>query len=252
MLVTLIGEGIFLTQRTLVNMQKLKQIEARGLYIFIGKSSANSSLIETKKEAFEMISSANSRFAGFLRIREHLISQDSWTFICEVEDEETIISTYLSKREASGRKYKLPALTEIWRIVSEQVRNFLSRFVKFCNYERGRTGSLVHSNYERYYFENEEEALIFIAKIHEQNHDFSQYNCTYRPNSKRFHFTRKERIGHVFLCSKNLESLILLGFRGVGSIIRSRLIDDILRKLISLTISIHSNTLTTQNPVKIE
>ena len=233
-------------------MKKIKEIEAKGIYVFTGKSSGNSSMIESKKEAIEMINSANSRFEGFLRIREHLIFQDSWTLVCEVEDEKTIISTYLKMREKSVRKYKLPPLTEIWRIVSEQVRNFLSRFVKFCNYGRGRAGSLVHSNYERFYFENVEEALIFIKKIHVQSHDFSQRNRKYRPNTKHFYFTNKEKRSNVFMCSKNLEGLILLGLRTDGSVVGKRLTIDILRKLISFTKTLHHHQNSPQNPIKIE
>ena len=229
-------------------MKKLKKIEANGLYVFTGKSSTNSSLIESKKEAYELIHSANNRFAGFLKIREYLISQDSWTLVVELEDDETIKSTYLGKRKKSRREYRLPPLSEIWRIVSEQVRNFLSRFVKFCNYDRGRTGSLVHSNYERHFFENEEEAFIFIKKIHEQSHDFSQSNRKYRPNSKDFYFTNKEKRSNVFLCSKNLESLILLSVRVVGSVVRSRLTDNILRNLITFTKTLHSQPQVSHQP----
>ena len=221
-------------------MQKLKEIEPNGLYVFRGKSSAKSSFIESKREAREFINSANKRFVGFLRIREHYISQDSWTLVCEIEDEETIIATYLSIRKKSVRDYKLPPLSEIWRIVSEQVRNFLSRFVKFCNYNRGRTGSLIHSNYERFFFENEEEALNFIKKMHAQSHDFSQSNRKYRPNVKHFYFTSSEKKSNVFLCSKNLNCHILLGLRGAGSIVSIRLTNNILRKLIIFTKTIHS------------
>ena len=237
---------------SVTNMKKLKEIEAKGLYVFSGKSSANSSFIESKKEAIELINSANSRFAGFLRIREHLITQDSWTLVCELEDEETVISTYLSLRKKSGREYKLPPMSEIWRIVSEQVRNFLSRFVKYCNHDRGRTGSLVHGNYERHYFENKEEALIFIKKIHEQSHDFSQSNPKYRPNSKHFYFTRKESRGNVFLCSKNLQSLVLLRLHVLGSAIMCSLKDDILRKLVSFTKTLHPQAQFTNNTAQKE
>ena len=231
-------------------MKKIKEIEAKGLYVFIGKSSANSSMIESKKEAIELIKSANSRFAGFLRIREHLITQDSWTLVCEVEDEETIISTYLSNREKSACEYKLPPLVEIWRIVSEQVRNFLSRFVKFCNHDRGRTGSLVHSNYERYFFQNEDEALIFIKKIHEQSHDFSQTKYKYRPICKYFYFSKNEKRSNVFLCSRNLEYLILLSLSTVGSFVRTRMTDNILRKLIDLTKTLHSQLKPPNKPIQ--
>ena len=233
-------------------MQHLKEIQAKGFYAFCGKPSANSSFIESKKEAREFINSANGRFAGFLRIREYLISQDSWTLLCEIEDEETIINAYLAKREESTCEYKLPPLSEIWRIVSEQVRNFLSRFVKFCNHERGRTGSLVHSNYDRYFFENEEAALMFIKKIYEQSLDFSQWNRKYKPNSKYFYFTNKEKRSNVFLCSNNLKGLSLLLIGVVGSVVTTRLTNHILRKLITSTKILHSHSKNTYNQVQKE
>ena len=222
-------------------MIKLKEIQANGLYIFLGKASANSSFIESKVEAKDFIESANRRFANFLKIREFLVTQDSWLMVCEVEDELTILREYLKRRMNSNRKYKKPSLTEVWRIVSEQFRHFLSRFVKFCNLRRGRTGSLVHSNYERYFFEDEEEALLFIKDIWAQSITPSQNNEKYRPRTKHFGFSKKERKGHIYLCSLKLMELVGGFLEGVKSIVMWDLSTNVLRIAIQFTLNLHQS-----------
>ena len=220
-------------------MIKLKKVQSTGLYILNGKSSANSSFIESKKEAREFIESANDRFAGYLKIKEYIVSQDSWTIVCVMEDEESIRSTYLKKREQTGREYKLPPLDKIWRIVSEQVRNFLSRFVKFCNFVRGRSGGLVHSNYERYYFESETEAMEFIEKIHDQSHDFGQKRGKYRPKKNHFKFGQKEKNGHIYLCSKNIKLMLDGLLEKIGSMDIWEVTIDVLREIVTSTKNLH-------------
>ena len=222
-------------------MIKLKEIQVEGLYVFYGKASANSNFIESKLEAKEFIHSANRRFSNFLKIREYLVTQDSWFLVCEVEDRETIINEYLKKRKTSQKDHRRPSLTAVWRIVSEQFRHFLSLFVKFCNFRRGRTGRLVHSSYERAFFESEEEAQIFIKGLCNQTQSISQKNVKYRPKAKYFEFGKYERKGHVYLCSLNLRSMLGVILEVGKSMVAWDLASHVLRKLVKSTLNLHSH-----------
>ena len=221
-------------------MKNVKEIKPKGFYVFEGRSSANSSMFESLTEAKEFLTSANKRLHNYLNIHEYLFTQDSWTMLCEIESEEKIKQTYLKAREESKRDHLQPAYDQVWQIISEQMRHMLSRFVKYCNFHQKRTGSKVHSSYKRYWFETYEEALAFIEGMRNQRYRKSQDRRKYRANSSHFGIGKKERMGHVYLCSKNLRSNENSGNIGAGSIIGEVLKTNVLRQMIKTTINLHS------------
>ena len=232
-------------------MIKIKEIQANCIYLFSGKASANSIFIESLDEAHEFINSANSRFKNYMKIREYLVTESGWSFICEIESEELILATYLQSRLNRGREYKNPPFEDVWRIMSEQVRHWLSRFIKNCNFSQGRTGGKVHSNYERHLFASVNEAEEYIVAMHAQDLDFGQKKRQYRGNRQYFRVSPKRAKEHVYLCSKNLVAVLKWVFDEVGAMWNEMLCLDILRKIVKSTLQthLHSNS-TFQYPQK--
>ena len=233
-------------------MVKIKEIQPNCIYLFSGKASANSVFIESLQEAHEFVNSANIRFKNFMKIHEYLLTKDGWSMVCEIESEDLINSTYLKDRKSKGKKYKKPAFDEVWRIISEQVRHWLSRFVKICNFTQGRTGGKVHSNYERRIFTSVIDAKKYIADMHEQRLDYGQEKKRYQGSRGHFRVHDKKAKGHVFLCSKGLKGLIGRVFEVVGAVVNLALMDDVLRKLIETTLSHHFPTPHTSSSPKKE
>lgn len=233
-------------------MMKIKEIQSDCIYLFSGKASANSVFVESLAEAREFLNSANERFFGYIKIHEYLTTKDGWSMICEIESVELIIKTYLNARKANGREYKNPPFEEVWRIVSEQVRHWLSRFIKNCNFNQGRTGSKVHSSYERRLFLDVADAKQYIIGMHEQTIEMGQKRKKYRGKKSHFSVGKKKCKGHIFLCSKGLNALCDMMFEEIGAVVSKAIQINVLRKLIDFTISHHFPQLHQFNTPKLE
>lgn len=222
-------------------MKKIKEIEAGNLYVFQGKCSASSSMFRNLEEAQYFLAKANKRFAGYLIIKDFVLQQEGWTLLCQIERENSIRIAYADARKRSKKAKAACLLTETWRIVSEQFRHFLSQYVKYVNKLENRSGVLVHSSFERFYFESLTEAEEYIEVIREQEIDLGQKTPKHGVLSRHWNIKEGETCGSVFLCSKDQE-----GFRkkfgawGKGSFDLEWLkTPDVLRQLVKKTISIH-------------
>ena len=223
-------------------MIKTQIIYAEGLYIIKGRSAAGSVFVEDLIEAKKFITLLNKRLAGYLFVHDFLITEDSWTLLCRIEDSKSVITKYELDRERSTKVDPLAKLEEVWRIISEQFRLLLSIFVKFTNRKQGRTGSKVHSNYERYYFENEQEAESYMQQMKNQAINNSQCKRKYRGKRGLYRVSKLVEQGHVYLCTRRVgvsagNSVMIYG---VGAIEILDILTDVLRKLINSTFSNHS------------
>ena len=220
-------------------MKKTKEIQAGGFYLFVGKSSANSTFIRDIEEAKVFLQTAENRFKNYLGIKDYYLTQDSWMLLCEVEIEETILSTYNLAREKSKRALLGRGFTEVWRIISEQYRHFLSWFVKYSNYKVGRTGGLVHSSFERYYFDSHEEAVGYIDSMRNQAHRISQVKREFRPSEEEWEVEEIVSKGNIYLCTKQLvDGKLSEIWSGTFQLIS--ISTDVLRKVVNHTKNIHN------------
>lgn len=197
MLITLIGESNF--QFTMI---KIKKPVANGYYLFQGKASANSSFIEDLSEAKRFIILANYYFKGYLKIHEYILTQDGWNFIVKINSAKSIAAKHASDSIEDFDE------SLIWKIISERVRIFLSTFVKFTNKKQGRTGSKVHSSYERFMFESLSEALGYIEKIRQGAIKLYQSKRKYKAKKSHYRIPRKLGRGSIFLSSRKLRDRV--------------------------------------------
>ena len=175
-------------------MKKIKQTQANGFYIFHGEVAANSNFIETVNEAKQFLIYANFFLKDYLTIYEYVITRHEWHIVVKLKSKKEIFS-----REVIDEGSQVGP-QEIWRIVSERIRLFLSTYVKCINRMRGRTGTLVHSSYERYYFESLQEAKETIEALREQTWRFYKRKRKYRGKKKHYSIPKRLGNGSIFLC----------------------------------------------------
>ncbi len=173
-------------------MIRTKKIFCNGFYVFQGKSSANSLFIEDLVEARQFLILANFYFSSYLKIYEYLLTKDGWVMIVKV-------NAYESLPESVRQEFREE---DVWRVISERMRLFLSRFVKFTNRKQGRTGSKVHSVYERYFFESLGECMRFIKLVKNRLVKLHQSRRKYRSKKSHFRIPRKLGKGSIFLSSR--------------------------------------------------
>ncbi len=207
-------------------MIKLKKTFAKGYFLFQGKASANSSFIEDLREAKEFIILANYYFKGYLKIHEYLLCQDGWNFIVKIHS-----------LEALSKKVGMLDLREdqVWRIISERMRIFLSRFVKYTNRKQGRTGSKVHSSYERFIFETLSEAQTYIEGIRKGYIKLHQKRKKYRAKRSHYMIPKKLGKGSIFISSRKLRKRMKKCSEKMEVLELTKLRPHVLRNLLDFT-----------------
>ena len=143
-------------------MKAIRNFEPGCTYLFRSLSSGNTSYFESEIE----LNQFNKLFVHYLRkyikIIKTTVDQEGYIFLVKVKGKRTLISNYVKERLKSGKEIKESHLNEPWRIISEKIRLVHSLFVRFVNKLRKRSGVLVKKSHEKFYFENEEEALEYI------------------------------------------------------------------------------------------
>lgn len=216
-------------------MRKIREIQEEGFYILQGRAAAGSVFIEDLAEAKKFLELVNKRLHGFLKVRDFLLTKNSWTLLCEVGTRKEILASYARQFNANEKG----KLMDVWRIISEQIRHILSIFVKYTNWKQGRTGGKVHSNYERFIFETEIEAEGFIKKMKNQILNHEPKLKRYRSKKGLYGISKKLGVGHVYLCTKSVVGGELEGLFKIGSLGIVKLSKDVLRKLIDHTFNQH-------------
>lgn len=228
-------------------MKKTTVFYAQGFYLLQGKVNANSVFIEDKQEAHYFMSKAHQRFKGFFKIHEYLLSKDGWSFLVTIEDEQEVLRSYKRLREQSSKADRAKDDKIVWKIISEQIRHFLSLFVRYTNKKQGRTGGKVHSSYERYWFESAEEARSYIHSMRHQYLKTCQRLKRYRGKKKHFRFSKNGQKGSIFLCSLRLKEVDINKHFGIGCIKLVMTFNDVVRIWVKFTKFLHIRSISHQN-----
>ena len=210
-------------------MQKTKEIQADGLYIFSGRSNANSCFIEKLSHGKQFMIYANYYLKGYLSIKDYVINKDGWTMIVKIGSKK-ILADRITKQNK-----------EVWKIISERMRLFLSTFVRVTNKEKSRTGCLVHSSYERMYFESMSEAKLLMQRIRNQQLKIYSGKKKYRAIKMHYRISGTTGNGSIFLCSKNMKKKGD-SQRNLGKVFDyTRLNDLVVQEIVEFTKNTHLN-----------
>ena len=184
-------------------MIKTKKIYARGFYLLRGEASANSCFIENMREAKLFIRLVNRYLKDYVKVHEYLLTAEGWLIQVTIRRRKKVLKAYRMKKKRLGRKV---VHTELWRIISEQMRLVLSQYVKLTNKMEGRSGSKVKESYHRYYFTTAKEACDYLDRMRNQKIKLIQRKKKYRKVKSHYRISWEEAKGSIFLCSVGKKS----------------------------------------------
>ena len=161
----------------------------------------------------------------YVEIHKMYLSREGYHILLRVRTKGALVGNYIKTCTKKDKQPKLKFLEEPWRIVSEQMRQFKSLYVKTINKIRGRKGVLVQSRYCRYYFESKEEYEEYYDKMETGEKIESQEKVEYMVKEGY-----EKRVNWMFLRSKEW----------VGSVCSRVFQDLVVEKMIKLTLSSHS------------
>lgn len=228
--------------QNVIAMRKIKEMQAEHLYLIRGASGANSPFFENEGDCKLFLELADRFLQDYLHIASFQNNRDGWIMIIRTKSAIDIKRAYYTRRGLSKKCKKEFEYTEIWKILSDQIRIFLSTYVKVTNARTGRVGGKVRSRYERFVFESEEEALKICDMLEREYYAQVQPLKRYRP-SKRLHKIRRKLLRTSIYMSCALlrmpGKLRELGLRCLDMTVFS---NNVARHLISRTLQHHFAT----------
>lgn len=165
-------------------MQSTIKVESGGYYLFESLSSGRSCYYESEEEIsfFKML--FRRYMNNYVEVHKMYLSSEGYQILLRIRGNEVIINNYVKKRKKRGKTVKKEFLEEPWRIVSEEMRQMMSLYVKGVNRMRGRKGVLVQSRYKRYYFEDVKEWEEYVKAMEAGKEIEGQENERYRVSKR--------------------------------------------------------------------
>lgn len=180
-------------------MKKTKTMQAGGLYFFKSSACSNTVYFEVLDHTKMFLELAKQHLKGYLYIHEYMLCKDGWGFLARLKPEKNIRQAYIKR----CKKYnKAPKDLPVWKIISEQIRLFLSQYATKYNADTEREGVLVKRPYERYYFDSVQEAKRMIKRIRRRLVGLDQGKKMYRAKKGHYRIPKKLGKGGIYLSSK--------------------------------------------------
>lgn len=189
-------------------MKKIKKMQAEHLYMIQGCSTANSPFFENELDCKLFLRLADRFLSDYMKILNFQNNRDGWVMLISTKTAADIKRAYYGRRMRS-KKCKIEFVyNEVWQMLSDQIRIFLSTYVKATNYRTGRTGGKVRRRYERFVFESEAEAEEVNAKLKSHYYVQEQPMKRYRPSRRLYSLRKRMILSSIYM------SCALLGFPG--------------------------------------
>lgn len=200
-------------------MIEIQKMQAGKYYLIESTASANSVYFETDALSKLFFRYCNYYLKDFLRVEEYVLNKDGWAMLIKVKSAKTIHKHYEAielNRNSKVKNTSLGKSRQIWWILSERVRLFISTYVRMSNKILGREGSLVRRNYCRYQFDNLEKAKDYVSSIRNDKHELKQSKKKYRGMEEHFRMN-----GNIL--TNPLRSSLWVDFCGVKERIQEKL-----------------------------
>jgi len=188
------------------SMKKSIKIKPSNVYLFTSRVAANSNYIESISEAKQLFIYANYFMKGYLKIYEYVVTRHGIQMIVKISDAEKLL-------EITNGEYDE---TTVCNCISERMRLFLSHYVRKINKLRGRTGVLVHSNFEKESFDSLADARLCMLNLRNQLVKLYQNKLMYRGLKAHYKIPKKLGNGSIFLCSRELRRILKRGKLNTG------------------------------------
>ncbi len=184
-------------------MIPIKQVRSSSLYILCGKAVAKNPFFEEPKDVLLAHRFAKRFLEPIMDIIEYNFTKDGWIFIVKTKSATSILSAYTTMRLKSKKAKEAHRKQHIPAIISEHMRLFLSVLIRAMNRRSGRTGTKVHSVFERYIFESKEEYDALVSLIQNEKINLCHQQEKYRPDYSEVDGLNDELgVGSRKYCSK--------------------------------------------------
>lgn len=223
-------------------MRKIKEMQADHFYMIRGASSANSPFFESTSDCKLFLDLAERFLGDYLKITCFQNNRDGWVMLIATRSAVDIKRAYYARRARSTKCQKAFEYKEVWRMLSDQIRIFLSTYVKTSNYRLGRIGGKVRCRYERFLFENEEEAVNMRDMLESIFYLQAQPLKRYRPAKKLHKFRGKILRRSVYVCSWLLSVPVKMRELGMSCVDVTLFSNDVVRQLVLRTLQHHFPT----------
>lgn len=218
-------------------------MQANHIYLIRGASTASSAFFEGVHDCKVFLELADRFLSNYLRITCFQNNRDGWAMIIATKSEAEIKRAYLARRACSKKCKKDYEYSEVWRMLSDQIRIFLSTYVRTTNFSSGRSGAKVRRRYERFVFESEEEAMTARASLESEYYNLEQPCKKYRPRKKSHQMRKKLLRKSVYASSRLLGLPAKLRELGLGCVdVGLFIIECVARQLILRTLRDHFST----------
>ncbi len=223
-------------------MLQIKKMAARHVYLIRGASVANSPFFESEDDCKLFLQYVDRYLSSYMTVNMFQNNHDGWAMIVSTRSSDEIKKAYKNRREQSKKCKKKNKYTEVWRMLSDQVRILLSTYVKATNQKTGRKGGKVRCSYERFVFVSAEEAQAVHSQMEQQRHDQRQPRKRYRP-AKKLHKIRKKLLrSSPYLSCAPFDVEEKMAEIGVRCLNLTALVNDVLRHLVKATLLHHFPT----------
>lgn len=212
------------------------------MYMIQGASVANSPFFETEADCKLFLRLADRFLSRYLKINSFQNNRDGWAMIITTRSISDITGAYLERRAKSDKCKKEFEFTEVWRMLSDQIRIFLSTFVKATNHQTRRVGAKVRCRYKRFVFESAEEAKAKAESLAKEYYDQAQPRKRYRPSKKLCKLRKRMLRTSLYMSCALLDSVDKVRELGLGCLDLGVFVNDIARQIVSRTLNHHFPT----------
>lgn len=209
------------------------------LYLIRGASTSNCPFFENESDCALFLELADRFLGDYVTITSFQNNRDGWAMIIKTKSAISIKAAYYARRAKSAKCKKEFEYKEVWRMLSDQVRIFLSTYVKATNYRSGRKGGKVRCRYERFLFETEAEAVAVRDSLAEEFYTQAQPRKRYRPIAKMCRLSRKMLRSSIYMSCFLLCLPGKLKELGVRCLDLKLMTKDVVRQLIARTLQHH-------------
>lgn len=219
-------------------MKKTKKMFAECYYLLKGGSTARDLFFEDNQDIIDFRDQLESMLGCYIKVQKFHFYRDQWALAVKLNSKEEIIRQYKKDRDRSKKANRSNDYTEVWRIISERMRLFLSNYVRKTNFRKGRKGSKVDMTYERYCFTDVQELEAEITKWKARTVE-SRQEKKYRYLEKHYSVDEREKgIRMMIFCGIEDGEEFCSKYKGeIWSLITESI--DVVRHWITDTLKLH-------------
>lgn len=223
-------------------MEKIKKMGAEHIYLIRGASCSNTPFFELESDCQLFLELADHYLRDYLKITSFQNNMHGWVMIICTESAAAIKAAYQARRALSKKCKKEFELNEVWQILSDQIRIFLSTYVKRTNRRTKRKGTKVRRRYERFLFDSTEEVLAMKAMLEEERYPLEQQEECYRPREDQSELRDSMIRTSIYMSCGLLGVPEMLRELGMACLDLGVLLTDVARQIIQNTLHHHFPT----------